>query len=426
MPIDTDPLKPEKRLSRSYIAGLIVIVLIATLTHVIMDRLLLTEQHTADVVNMAGKQRMLSQRIMQLTYRYMLARNDQEAVYFQQKAMLAIKKMDQTHRQLLVNPRSTTYQKATDGIYFDPPSELDMQVRTFLGAAREILRREPETLSLDSPIVRLISERQVEPLLLDLNKAVTLFVDASRQSMNRMHIMLWLLYTALIAVIVLEGLFVFRPAFRHLFERTRELHELARTDPLTGCHNRRSFVTLADAFQESVKRYHTPCAVLMLDIDHFKRVNDTYGHPVGDLVIQALARTCVNALRKSDVFGRLGGEEFAALIRVDTLAQALQVAEKLRTALSHVNVPLPSGETLQFTVSMGVSMMQAADESHFEALNRADAALYAAKQAGRNQCKAAPQDTEHMPADAAVSPPGAAIRHATRVHRTTDTRGEQT
>lgn len=381
-----DPLKKEKRLSRHYIAGLLLIIVLATVTHIIMGRMLLAEQHSASTVEMAGRQAMLSQRIMQLTYRYMLSRDATEADRFRELATDAIERMRTAHQTLLTEPPSLHYQRATDAIYFDLPHDLDLRVRTFLGAAQEVIRTDPASLSLKSPLVQLVGERQVEPLLDSLNRATLDYVQASRTAINRQNVALWMLYAALVITIVLEGLFIFRPAFRRLLQRTRELNDLARTDPLTGCHNRRSFVQFADVFHERVRRYDDPCAVIVMDIDHFKRVNDTHGHALGDLVIKALAETCLGSLRRADVFGRLGGEEFAALLPGNSVDSALEVAEKLRIALSQVAIAVPEGGTLHFTVSVGIAAMNPADESPFEALNRADAALYRAKEGGRNRC----------------------------------------
>lgn len=381
-----DPLRKEKRLSRHYIVGLLLIIMLATVTHVIMGKMLLAEQNSANTVNMAGNQAMLSQRIMQLTYRYMLSRDAQETERFRKLTNDAIEDMRAKHQTLLTEPPSPSYQRATDAIYFDLPHELDLRLRTFLGAAQEITQTEPARLRLDDPLMQYVGERAVEPLLETLNLAVLDYVQASRAAIGRMHLALWLLYAALVITIVLEGVFIFRPAFSRLMQRTRELNDLARTDPLTGCHNRRSFVQFADIFHERVKRYDDPCAVIVMDIDHFKKVNDTHGHAVGDLVIKALAQTCLTKLRRADVFGRLGGEEFAVLLPGNTEESALDVAEKLRIALSETEIALPDDGMLRFTVSVGIAAMSPIDESPFEALNRADAALYRAKDSGRNRC----------------------------------------
>ena len=125
--------------------------------------------------------------------------------------------------------------------------------------------------------------------------------------------------------------------------------------------------------------------MLMLDIDHFKEVNDTYGHKVGDRVLQALSLTCREILREFDVLGRLGGEEFAVLLPMTDGAAAREIAERLRQAVGRAQVPLERGLPLGFAVSIGVAQMPAREVNIDTLLHLADLALYQAKRNGRNQ-----------------------------------------
>lgn len=169
-------------------------------------------------------------------------------------------------------------------------------------------------------------------------------------------------------------------------ERTRvqeELRVLATTDSLTGAFNRRHFLELSEQEYQRVRRYPTPLAAVMLDADHFKVINDSYGHDVGDEVLKALARTVKAELRTSEIFGRLGGEEFAIALPATPAGGALVVAERLREAVGAIKIPREEG--LEFTVSMGVAELQEGDDSFAALLSRADQALYQAKTRGRNQ-----------------------------------------
>ncbi|WP_448189546.1 diguanylate cyclase [Azospirillum sp. sgz301742] len=175
---------------------------------------------------------------------------------------------------------------------------------------------------------------------------------------------------------------------RDVTERKRfesELKILATTDPLTGLSNRRAFLSAAERELGRVRRYGRPAAVLMFDIDHFKRINDTHGHAVGDVALQRVAAACRELLRDSDLVGRLGGEEFGVLLPETDTASALDVAERLRAALAAAVVPAPEGATLTLTASIGVAVCEARDGSIEQALGRADRALYRAKGAGRNR-----------------------------------------
>jgi diguanylate cyclase (GGDEF)-like protein len=162
-----------------------------------------------------------------------------------------------------------------------------------------------------------------------------------------------------------------------------ELKRLATTDSLTGTFNRRHFLELATKEVARMRRYRHAVSCMMMDIDHFKRVNDTHGHHIGDQAIIATARKAREALRTEDVFGRLGGEEFAAMLPVTELARAEQVAQRLRLSIAALRIPTPLGE-LSFTVSIGLVEISAEDESFEQALKRADEALYDAKRRGRN------------------------------------------
>lgn len=174
---------------------------------------------------------------------------------------------------------------------------------------------------------------------------------------------------------------------RDITERKRmeeELRQLATTDPLTGASNRRQFIEQASAELERSRRYGTPIAVAMLDIDHFKAVNDSYGHSAGDEVLKSLVSCCHQEMRANDIFGRFGGEEFAAVLVGTDRAGALQLCRRLRERLSNLRVASPAGQ-IRMTVSIGLTMHSADDRSIDTLLKRADDALYQAKNAGRDQ-----------------------------------------
>ena len=163
----------------------------------------------------------------------------------------------------------------------------------------------------------------------------------------------------------------------------RELQELATTDSLTGVSNRRHFMERAHDELIKAHRYNRTFALFMLDVDHFKQINDSYSHEVGDKVLVSLAKTCKRFLRSTDIFGRIGGEEFAAVLLEADLNAALDVADRLREELAQTMV-MVDGVTIKFTVSIGVAVL-GHNMATLDALIRAaDRALYAAKNNGRN------------------------------------------
>lgn len=126
----------------------------------------------------------------------------------------------------------------------------------------------------------------------------------------------------------------------------------------------------------------------MIDIDRFKPINDTYGHAIGDEVLQRLAACCLGTLREIDIFGRIGGEEFSAVLPETPLAGALVLAERLRGSVEKLRVSVPGGAPIGFTVSIGVAEWRPEDSTVELTLARADGALYEAKRAGRNRTEA--------------------------------------
>lgn len=164
-----------------------------------------------------------------------------------------------------------------------------------------------------------------------------------------------------------------------------EVQAMATIDWLTNLYNRRHFFRLGEDEIVRARRYRHPISVLMIDIDHFKAINDNYGHTVGDEVLAAIASRLSAGLRQSDLAGRYGGEEFAIVLPETDLATATQVvAERLRDAIASHPIETAKGP-LQRTISVGVAGVDLDNENLLDALSRADVGLYAAKHAGRNR-----------------------------------------
>lgn len=184
---------------------------------------------------------------------------------------------------------------------------------------------------------------------------------------------------------------------RHAVERARferELEALATTDSLTGILNRRACLARGQALAEAAKRFGHPLTVMMIDIDHFKQVNDTHGHDTGDEVLRLFASVVTGCLRQVDAFGRLGGEEFAVLMPETAHRGAFVAAERIRAAVEQAGLDR-GGMVLSITVSIGAA---AGSDSLEEMLRQADEALYCAKRNGRNCVTVADADTVRSPA----------------------------
>lgn len=177
---------------------------------------------------------------------------------------------------------------------------------------------------------------------------------------------------------------------RRAQEAAVRLREMSETDPLTGLSNRRHFLEVAGGIITEYQQAGRPVSLLMVDIDHFKRVNDTFGHAAGDKALRLLSATLKESTREADCVARLGGEEFALLLPGATSATAQDIAERICRHASTLVIVDDAGKSFGFTLSIGLTSLAPADTRPEDMLARADAALYRAKRAGRNRVEVEP------------------------------------
>ena len=178
--------------------------------------------------------------------------------------------------------------------------------------------------------------------------------------------------------------------FNDLEESHNQLKLLASQDHMTKLYNRRYFSEISTTILELAIRHQKPLSLMMIDIDKFKKINDTYGHHIGDIVIISLANTLKELSRKSDVVCRFGGEEFLILLPETDIVGADSIAEKIRKSVEETLVDIEEEQRLKYTISTGISEVKIKEETNLEeTIQRADEALYKAKEGGRNRvCKA--------------------------------------
>jgi diguanylate cyclase (GGDEF)-like protein len=192
-----------------------------------------------------------------------------------------------------------------------------------------------------------------------------------------------LIWPASMVVMIAQYAFAQNCWRRHQSERILEL--ASNTDALTGVSNRRHFMQLLHETLARGQRGQRPVSLLMIDIDHFKRINDTHGHPTGDLVIRTVAEICRKSVREVDVVARIGGEEFAVVLADTPLSAAMVAAERIRQTVESAPMFSIGGEAFRFTVSIGgAEQSGSATINEDYLLSAADRALYAAKSGGRN------------------------------------------
>lgn len=177
-------------------------------------------------------------------------------------------------------------------------------------------------------------------------------------------------------------------ATQELRRQKEAAEQAARIDPLTGLTSRRAFTETADTEIQRALRYRLPLSLLMIDLDHFKAINDTHGHVTGDAVLASFAHTVAQQVREVDVVGRLGGEEFVVLLPNVAAGEAAQVAERMRQAVADSEL-MVNGQRLVYTASFGVAEFDARELTLSSLLSKADIALYRAKRLGRNRVEIA-------------------------------------
>lgn len=388
----------ERRVARrftiAYVLALASIALLSAISHGVLDNVISAQKDSATVINVAGRQRMLSQRIALLASD--LSAGDKSA---RAPLVEAIELMERSQNALIhggdlniINPLSPE----AYAFYFHGLAPLDPAVRQFLAQARVVAQPPPgQDAALALRNVRLSAR---ETLLPRLDEAVSVFEARANSRITWLQWSQRLILAVLFATLAAEAVLIFRPLVLRLGGYISSLTELATRDGLTGLHNRRYFLEIAQQMLLMSRRGKSPTAVLVLDLDHFKRINDTLGHRAGDAALRRFSDIVRSTVRRSDLVGRMGGEEFGIVLPGVDRHAARIVAEKLRRAFEedrHKDSP-------PFTASIGVVLAGETD-SISDLLNHADAAVYLAKQNGRNrvefythgtEARRAPQDRD--------------------------------
>lgn len=373
-----------RRLTYAYIAGLALIAILSGAVHVLLNNVIVAQGDSATVINVAGRQRMLSQRIGLLATD--LHAGDATA---RQPLLDAVTLMERSEKALMQGGDLGIRHELSPPahrFYLEGATPLDFAVRQFVLDARRFVQPLPGD-DVEAAYRRLQAAARTT-LLPNLNQAVSIFENEANRRIEWLRTAQKVVLITLLITLSLEAIFIFRPLVDRVRRYAASLYELATRDSLTGLANRRHFMDVGNRELLLASRSGRPLSVAMLDLDHFKSVNDTYGHAVGDLVLKRFASLALATLRSSDIVGRIGGEEFALILREMSPFDASALAEKLRAAAA-----ADRSEGLPvFTVSIGISVANANDRSLDDVLRRADKALYAAKVEGRNRVAVALDD----------------------------------
>jgi diguanylate cyclase (GGDEF)-like protein len=379
-------LNPARKMTITYVISLTVIAVLCIIVHVNIDKIIIEQSQSASTINVSGQQRMLSQRIALFTAEF-IAQNNKDA---RQKALSALEKMILNHQYLLVDHNTKIKQRLPtsltpemEALYFSAPHEVDQKVAEFTNLIKRALSY--DIISLENSQQRLMFLPLAKNQLLNsFETVVKQYELESQQKIQTLRSTQQIILIVIILTILIEAVFILGPLLNRSDQYTKTLEDDANHDYLTNCLNRRSFNVLAKQQIAMSKRYKTAISFISIDIDHFKSINDQYGHTLGDEVIKKVADVIHENSRESDSVFRFGGEEFLVMLPTTSIAEGFQLAEKMLYKIA--NTPVFSEKLIiEFTVSAGVAEWHSSEDNIEKALQRADVALYQAKEGGRDQ-----------------------------------------
>jgi diguanylate cyclase (GGDEF)-like protein len=383
---------PGRMLTLTYVVSLSIIALLSIVVHFMLDEVITEQNSTGKIVNVSGQQRMLSQRASMFAVDYLQSGSANS----KRLSIAAIEKMKDNHAFLLSShyaalergepsPLSTTLQD----MYFSPPSDVDKKIVIFEQEITQALSGKGGELSVDFEDDALVFLQMAESdLLAPLHNIVGQYERESLDKVNDLRLAQNVVLGIIILTILIEAFFIFRPMVDKVSRYASKLQRDANFDYLSGLLNRRAFQIIAQQSIAASHRYNRQLSLIMLDIDFFKRINDSYGHEVGDSAIKHVSNILKAESRESDCVARIGGEEFVLLLPDTDRDGAEKLANKLRIKVSESPLVAINDE-IEITLSGGVASVRLEDKNIETALSDADEALYRAKRNGRNQVQLA-------------------------------------
>jgi diguanylate cyclase (GGDEF)-like protein len=375
---DTDALGSvrEKQAAVFIFVVLSIIALCFMVFAVSMHRLISANNEMAEVINTAGMQRTLSQKLLSTV---LLGENSQVSVEQVSNTLL------ENHEYLadfFETSGSKLDEQARDNIwniFYQPPHSLFKTLSAYTEQVKDISAFD----KLDLANLSLATDA-----LIQAHDAVVLEYQLFNQRKVSSQTSLSMIGGSLfLLMLTLVGYFVMRPVSSLIINVEKRMLQAASIDPLSNLFNRRAFYSHAEGLLNLCQRNKKPVSLVAIDIDHFKNINDTYGHAVGDEVISHLSKAIKKNSRSSDLSARFGGEEFLLMLPETNLDEAANAfGEKIRKWILS-NPYVNDGVVIPYTISVGVSEVFSFEDNLEFAMQRADSALYVAKEGGRNQVR---------------------------------------
>lgn len=389
---------PTRALTRAYILALGLIAFFTVSSHVITAHISEQQKESAAIAYQIGRQRTLTQQILLYASNYY--RTNEELDYdFMMQSLWDMKK-GHTFLTTTINDRKHR-SAALSRIYYKPPFTLDEKVGELAGVVESFAKYPPpgkageseESIKLAQDarqdLVDKMAYITTNSLRPAMDAALESYQTESLEKMARFYNVQLGGALFILVVLTAEALLIFRPLIAKIKGYHETLQRYALEDSLTGLKNRRAFMNAAVTEMRRAKRDGTPVTVALLDLDFFKKINDTYGHEVGDKVLQHFSGVLEKTLRAGDFTGRIGGEEFAVLLPKIDRTGAVNILQRLcdTVASTPCVYKTQGGGTaeLNYTVSIGFTGPTLIDEQTIDDLtSKADEALYKSKENGRN------------------------------------------
>lgn len=365
-------------LTIAYIFALSLIAALSMNAHYILDKVISVQSNAATVINICGRQRMLSQRIGMLSCHYSInpssynKKSLSEAITLMESSHIALTKGDAN-----LNLPSQISPKVHE-IYYGKKYNLDHEVKEYINHSKQFLDHPS-----NKKVLEYIMNKSHDSLLNGLDQVVKEYESQSIEQVTMITLTQRIILIIIIGTLLAEAVFIFRPITRKVKYFAMMLYELATHDYLTKFANRRLILEILDKHIRRDTIDRKPVSIMMIDIDFFKKINDTYGHNVGDAVIVTVSKIISNAIRPTDTSGRWGGEEFLIVLPDSDGNDAKIVAQRI---LSSVEKELIRVDTIEITTTISIGLATYNNmESVSDFIERADLALYSAKEKGRNR-----------------------------------------
>lgn len=377
---------PAKAMNYAYIAALSIIALLTIGSHFLTAHIITKQQESAELAYNIGRQRTLIRDVVTHAAQYYAQGLQVDADFLN----TSLNEMEDGQKFMISTINSDAgLHAALSEIYFGQPYDLNKRILNFIAAGRTFIKFPSDDHSDGRRnAVGELSDKNATPLVRNLDIALENYQTEARAQTERYSALQFYAAMSVLVVLLLEALLIFRPLVHRVNEYHHMLLRYALEDYLTGLNNRRAFMKRAVAELRRAEREAVQTTVVLTDLDKFKHVNDTYGHRVGDLVLQHFSSLMQSGLRTADIIGRIGGEEFAIVLPRTDLDKAYLTIDRLREKVAQTPCPYVDDQgkeqILSYTASFGMVVIDNGRKSIDELLARADAGLYEAKSRGRN------------------------------------------